>query len=110
MLTLRIKEGEFLKNYESFGKVNPFVMIKIGEINPLKTCVSNKFGVKPKWNYILENYPITTTLQSIFLECQDYDPTNDELIGTSELKISEIENNEYKNFRYLNVYINRKNK
>jgi len=91
------KSGKFLKNYDTFGKMDPLVMVTIGTERH-QTEVAKKQGKTPVWNSVL-TYQLTEEqikhLDRIRVEVEafDEDPNELEFIGRKTVTLADLEPN-----------------
>ena len=76
---VHVKEAELTISTETFGKMDPFLECKVGDVSS-QTEVLDSAGQNPKWNqtlsFILESIP-----SKIFLQVKDKDMVNDDIVG-----------------------------
>jgi hypothetical protein len=92
-LEIRPTKGHFTKNYDTFSKMDPFVMVKY-ETKQYKSDVAKKQGQDPKWT---KSIIIPVTLAQIqqdrpvVIQAYDEDAMSNELIGEIVYKLSQIQ-------------------
>lgn len=93
-LIIRPKTGAFLKDYDTMGKMDPFIRITIGS-EVLQTETAQNQGKNPVWKTPL-NFKLTTAhynqpdMVAILFEAFDEDVTTNEFIGKATVKLSQI--------------------
>lgn len=86
--TIEMLDANLSRNTESLGKMDPYVICKINEVQK-KTKAHNEGGKKPKWNEKLV-FPFVEKVPSlVFLEIFDKDIASDDLIGSGIISIHE---------------------
>lgn len=96
-LVVRCKKGNFLKNYDTFGKMDPFIKVTVGNdaSTAQKTDVAQGQGKTPAWKKLLV-FNISQTQYNnlenlpILFEAFDEDVTSDEYIGRHSAKLSQL--------------------
>jgi len=89
------KSGKFLKNYDTFGKMDPLLMITIGTERH-QTEVAKKQGKTPAWKSTL-TYELTDEQVNdpekvrVEVEAFDEDPNELEFIGRKAVTLKDIE-------------------
>lgn len=96
-LVVKVKKGNFLKNYDTFGKMDPFIKVTVGNdaTSAQKTDVAQGQGKTPVWKKVLQfnlnqtQYNNLDNLPVLF-EAYDEDVTSDEYIGRISVKLSQV--------------------
>jgi len=94
-LVISPKSGKFLKNYDTFGKMDPLVIVHIGS-QKQQTETAHKQGKTPVWKTSLvfdltkEQIAAPNTV-SINFEAYDEDPGELEYIGRKIVTLEELE-------------------
>jgi hypothetical protein len=82
VIVLRPNQGQFFEDHDTFGKMDPFVQMKVAA-QIQKTKAHKSGGLHPKWNDYLTFYLKKDT--TISIECRDQDIIGSDFIGKTEL-------------------------
>ena len=88
MLSINVLKAKKLEKSGLFGKVDPYVLLKLGEVKRMSKPVKNNHD--PEWNFnatfdIDRNAP-----KHIMLEVYDDDLGKDDLLGTANIELRQI--------------------
>lgn len=96
-LVVKCKKGNFLKNYDTFGKMDPYIRVTVGNdtTGAQKTDVAQGQGKTPAWKKVLQftlNQTQYNNLENlpVLFEAFDEDVTSDEYIGRASVKLSQV--------------------
>lgn len=87
-LTLVIQRAELTRDTETFGKMDPYVLITF-DSKIRKTSVKQEGGKIPIWNEKFE-IEVNNHYQNITFKVFDEDPTTDDLVGEVTITVSEL--------------------
>ena len=87
-LTLIIQRAELTRDTETFGKMDPYVLITF-DSKIRKTSVKQEGGKIPIWNEKFE-IQVNNHYQNITFKVFDEDTTNDDLVGEVTITVSEL--------------------
>jgi len=96
ILSLSILKGRKLEKNGLFGKVDPYVLLKLGESKKMSKPVKNNHD--PEWNFNAKFDIGVNTPKHIILEVYDDDLGKDDLLGTANIELRQIfENHHFPN-------------
>ena len=87
-LLLTVVEAKLTRNTEMFGKMDPFVKLKIGG-NTFTTKVKDGAGKNPVWNQQF-TVAVPDSNGDITLECYDEDVMSNDTVGVTTFPISSL--------------------
>ena len=80
--TLKIVRGQFLKDADTFGKMDPYIVVQ-GPQGQFKTKVAHGQGTTPVWDDVFH----FTNAPQLQLTAYDDDPGKDDLLGQTVINV-----------------------
>ena len=87
-LKLKILEAHLTRDTETFGKMDPYCVVKVNH-QTYKTKVLDNVGVDPKWNHDI-TLNVFNNNNSIYFEVYNSNTLEDDLIGTFRSSIKNL--------------------
>ena len=88
MLSVSILKARKLEKSGLFGKVDPYVLLKLGEIKRMSKPVKNNHD--PEWNFNTKYVINENTADVLNLEVYDDDLGKDDLLGTATIELKQV--------------------
>lgn len=88
MLKIKVVEGVLYRDTETFTKMDPYVLIRVGG-KKYKTKAMQEAGQTPVWNEIL-TIPFTSMEDRMLIQCYDEDIFVDDLVGQCSFSVYEL--------------------
>jgi Ca2+-dependent lipid-binding protein len=87
-LRINIIEASLKRDTETFGKMDPYVIINTRN-QRIRTKTANNQGKKPKWNEAVD-IDVKYVGDDLYIQIFDEDVTSSDLVGESQVKISSL--------------------
>ncbi|KAG0331509.1 hypothetical protein BG000_010829 [Podila horticola] len=86
-------QGRDLPNRERFGKQDPFILFKLGNVSK-RSSTDVRGGQRPRWNdeqiNILMYQSDAKDATSLYVSCMDEDPQKNDLIGDCVINLAKV--------------------
>jgi hypothetical protein len=86
-LKLQLLEGKFLKDIQTFGKMDPFVVLKLRN-DDWKSQIRDGAGKYPKWDNSISEWDVKYAGDDFTIEARDDEVFGSRMIGMTVVKIS----------------------
>ncbi|KAF9349000.1 hypothetical protein BGX34_002123, partial [Mortierella sp. NVP85] len=86
-------QGRDLPNRERFGKQDPFILFKLGNVSK-RSSTDIRGGQRPRWNDDQVHIPMYESdakdAKSLYVTCLDEDPQKNDLIGDCVINLAKV--------------------
>ena len=104
-LSTHIKKAEMYKDLDTFGSMDPYCKIKLGQVVKQTKCLK-KAGKTPEWNenFTFDGLYILDPTDKVIVELWDKDTMGDDFGGSCEISLKEIHDHHINRLEWHDLY------